>query len=98
MPQTLAPWMPISTHICATLAGASTPPLFSALPACLVMSDSLRPFWTGACQAPPPKGFSRQEYWSRLSFSSPEDFPVPGIEPLSPESPVLQADSLPAEP
>ena len=24
--------------------------------------------WTVACQAPPPMGFFRQEYWSGLSF------------------------------
>ena len=29
-------------------------------------------------------GFSRQEYQSRLPFSSPEDLPDPGMEPLSP--------------
>ena len=39
-------------------------------------------------------GFSRQEYWSRLPFPSPEDLPNPEIEP---RSPTLQADSLPAE-
>ena len=36
-------------------------------------------------------GFFRQEYWSGLSFPSPEDLPNPGIEPWSP---ALQADSL----
>ena len=36
--------------------------------------------------------FSRQEYWSRLPFPSPEDLPDPGMEPWSPAS---QADSLP---
>ena len=29
-------------------------------------------------------GFSRQEYWSGLSFPSPGDLPDPGIEPGSP--------------
>ena len=29
-------------------------------------------------------GFSRQEYWSGLPFSSPGDIPDPGIEPRSP--------------
>ena len=38
--------------------------------------------------------FSRQEYWSRLPFPSPEDLPDPGIEP---RSPALQADSLHSE-
>ena len=28
-------------------------------------------------------GFLRQEYWSGLPFSSPEDLPAPGIEPES---------------
>ena len=36
--------------------------------------------WTVAHQAPPSMGFSRQEYWSRLPFSSPGDLPDPGIE------------------
>ena len=50
---------------------------------------------TAACQAPPSLGFSRQEYWSGLPCPSPGDLPDPGIEP---RSPVLPADSLPAEP
>ena len=28
--------------------------------------------WTTACQAPPSRGFSRQDYWSGLPFPSPE--------------------------
>ena len=43
-------------------------------------------------------GFSRQEYWSGLPFPPPGDLPDQGIEPASPVSPALQADSLPAEP
>jgi len=39
--------------------------------------------------------FSRQEYWSGLPFLSPGNLPDLGIEP---ESPALQADSLPSEP
>ena len=38
--------------------------------------------WTVACQAPLSMGFSRREYWSGLSFPSPEDLPNPGIEPV----------------
>ena len=34
-------------------------------------------------QALPSMGFSRQEYWNRLPFPSPEDLPDPGIEPKS---------------
>ena len=50
--------------------------------------------WT-AYQAPPSMGFSRQEYWSGLPFSSPGDLPNPGIE-LG--SPAVQTDALPSEP
>ena len=50
--------------------------------------------WTVACRAPLSMGFSRQEYWSGLPFSSPGDLPDPRIEP---GSPALQADSLPTE-
>ena len=41
--------------------------------------------WTVALQAPLPMGFPRQEYWSGLSFPSPEGLPDPGMEPVSPE-------------
>ena len=37
-----------------------------------IVSDSATP-WTVAYQAPPSMGFSRQGYWSRLPFPSPED-------------------------
>ena len=43
-------------------------------------------------------GFSRQEYWSGLLCPLLGDLPDPGIEPMSPVSPALQADSLPTEP
>ena len=51
--------------------------------------------WTVAHQAPLSMEFSRQEYWSGLTFSSPGYLPNPGIEP---RSPALKADSLPSEP
>ena len=50
---------------------------------------------TVARQAPPSMGFSRQEYWNGLPFSSPGDLPNPGIKPTSP---ALQADALTSEP
>ena len=46
---------------------------------------------TIAYHTPLSIGFSRQEYWSRLPFPSPEDLPDPGIEP---GSLALQAYSL----
>ena len=60
--------------------------------ACLALVTT----WAVACQAPLSKGqyFSRQEYWSVLSFPSPGDLPNPEIKP---GSPALQADSLPTE-
>ena len=40
--------------------------------------------WSIAHQAPLSLGFSRQEYWSGLPFSSPGDLPDPGIKSGSP--------------
>ena len=51
--------------------------------------------WTVACQTPQFIEFSKQEYWSGLSFPSPGGLPDPGIEP---GSPTLQADFLLSEP
>ena len=45
--------------------------------------------WTVAHQAPLSMGFSNQEYWSGLPFSSLGDGPDPGIEPVSPVSSAL---------
>ena len=59
------------------------------------LSDSFVTPWTVACEAPLSMEFSRQEYWNGLPFLSPGDLSNPGIEP---ESPALQADSLPSEP
>ena len=53
--------------------------------------------WTVACQPPLSTGFSRQEYRTGLPFLLPGDLPDPGIEPASPVSPALQADSSPQE-
>ena len=59
------------------------------------MSDSLQAPWAVALQAPLSMGFSRQEKWNGLPFSSLGYLPNPGIEP---GSPTLQAESLPSEP
>ena len=39
--------------------------------------------WIVAHQDPLSLVFSRQGYWSRLSFPPPGDLPDPGIEPMS---------------
>ena len=49
------------------------------------------------CQASLSVEFFRQEYRSGLPFPLPEDLPDPGIELVSPVSPALWVDSLPAE-
>ena len=54
-----------------------------------VVSDSLRPPWTIAHQAPLSMEFSQQESWSGLLFPSPGDLPDPGTEPASLVSPAL---------
>ena len=45
--------------------------------------------WTIVPQAPLYMEFSRQEYWTELSFPSPGDLPDPGIEPVSLTTPAL---------
>ena len=47
--------------------------------------------WIVVRQAPLSMGFSRQDYWSGLSFPHQGDLPNPGTEPRSPE---LQVDYL----
>ena len=56
---------------------------------CLTLCDPVD------CSPPGYTGFSRQEYWSGLPFSSAGDLPDPGIEP---RSPALWADTLTSEP
>ena len=62
-----------------------------------VISNSLQPL---DCSPPGSSvhGTSQVEYWNGLPFPPPGDLPNPGIEPGSPVSPALQADSLPAKP
>ena len=62
---------------------------------CMLVAQLCTTLWTVARQAHLSKGFSRQEYWSGLLFPSPEELSHPGTKP---ESPMLQANSLPAEP
>ena len=53
---------------------------------CRVFSPiSFATLWTAACQTPLSMEFSRQEYWSGFSFSSPRHLPGSGIEPVSPK-------------
>ena len=65
----------VSMHVCV-LSRFSCVRLFATL-------------WTVIHQAPLSMGFSRQEYWSGLPFTSPGDLPNPGVEPVSLTSPAL---------
>ena len=57
--------------------------MWHAVLTCSVVSD-LVTSWTVAHQGPLSIGFSRQEYWSGLSFPPPGDFPDPKIKLASP--------------
>ena len=59
--------------------------LFNTRVVILAISDSL----PGPHQAALSRGFSRQQYWSRLPFSSPGDLPNPGLKLGSLPSPGL---------
>ena len=86
------------THFTAEV---QLPDDLSSVPALLSPFSCVQLFatpWTAAQWTPVSMGLSRQEYWSGLPFPSPGDLPNPGIEPRSPVSPALQADSLAAEP
>ena len=54
--------------------------------------------WTVARQAPLSMEFSRQEFWSRLPFPTPRNFPDPGIKSASLESPALAGRFFITEP
>ena len=54
--------------------------------------------WTIACQTPLSMDVFRQEYWSRLPFSSPRDLPDPEIELMSLASPALAGRFFTSEP
>ena len=54
--------------------------------------------WTIAHQVPLSTDFSRQDYWSQLPCPTPGDLPDPGIKPVSPVAPALQAGSFPLSP
>ena len=62
------------------------------------MSDSLGPHGFIAHQAPLSKGFSSQEYWSKLPCPPLADLPDPGIESASLKSPALAAGPVPLAP
>ena len=86
----LASWSPKKIHRShCSQAGQEVFYLSRELRVCSVMSDSLRPPGTVACQAPLSMGFSRQEYWS--GFGLP--FPPPG-DVLNPDPCLLHCRQI----
>ena len=68
-------------------AGKRESEITALVPACMLSRVRLfATLWTVDCQAPLSMRFSRQEYWSRLSFPSPRDLPNSGIKIKSPVS------------
>ena len=65
----------ISSDSHLDLAGVSPSPALKVKVKSLSRVQLFETLWTVARQAPPSMGFSRQEYWSGLSFSSPGDLP-----------------------
>ena len=65
---------------------------------CSVMSDSLQPFGLYPTKLLCPWHFSGKNTGMGCHFPPPGDCTNPGIKPMSPVSPELQKDSLPAMP
>ena len=62
------------------------------------MSDSLEPHGLWPAKLLCPWGFSKQEYWSGVSFPSSGDLLNPGINPAPPVSPALAGGFFTSEP
>ena len=73
-------------------------PMHSCMFSCFNCVQLFVTLWTTAHQSPLLMGFSRQEYWSALSFLTPGDLPNPGIEPTSPASPAEAGEFFTTEP
>ena len=63
-----------------------------------MLSRLFAALWTVAHQAPLFMEFSRQEYWTGLSFPIPGDLPDPRIEPVTAASPALAGGFFTTEP
>ena len=72
--------------------------MHESMPSCFSPVQLFRTLWTVAHQAPLSIAFSKQEYWSVLSFPSPGDLSDPGIEPTSSVAPALARGFFITEP
>ena len=79
----------LGTGILKDFPGGSQP-----VYACSVMSDSLWPCGLHSLPGSSVHGILRQEYWSGFPFPPSGYLPNLGIEPVSPQPPALQVDSL----
>ena len=68
---------------------------FSTLLCCEAVMCISRVRLFAACRAPLSMEFSRQEHWSGVPSSTPEDLPDPGIKPVSLASPAPVGRVLP---
>ena len=77
----------LSCYLMVGLLSVNTVLLHSDCCCCCLVAKScptlLRHPWTISGQTPPSMGFSRQEYWSGLSFPPPGEHPDPGTKPES---------------
>ena len=94
------PWTEPLSQASPVLAGGffTTSTMFFAMPEYLVMSDSLQPFGLQPARLLCPWGFPGKNTGAGCHFLLQGIFPNQESNPMSPMSPALQADSLPAEP
>ena len=77
-------FLPRSNHLLISWLQSPSAVLLSeseVAQSCPTLCDTMD---SGLHQPPPSMGFSRQEYWSGLTFPSPGNLPDPGIEQRSP--------------
>ena len=72
-----------------SIEGTNWSSLCFALHTCSQFVSKFATPWTVACQAPLSIEFYQQEGWSVLPFPTSEDFPSPGVQPMSLVSPAL---------
>ena len=91
------PWIKVLTFLCLHFFNTAAMRI-SCVRACVLSCFSCvwlcATPWTVAHQAPLSMGFSRQGHWSGLPCPPPGDLSGPEMEPASPETAALQADSL----
>ena len=86
-----------SNHLFSHLTNILWKPIVCLIVILLGRVQIFATLWSVAHHAPLSMGFSRQEYWSGLLFSSPVNLPDPGIKITFPTSPALVGRFFTAE-